>query len=239
MINGKEVIQIEVIELELKIFLMKDIGKEEALEKLSNLIDKTLIKTEKFRILHIENKYKYYTFTSLWPLEETGVYKQGNIYTFRIRTVDSDLATYFKKYLTNEYTNSIKVLIITERILPKKYIEKLYSITPAVAKFEKGYWKSEYSLEDYETRIKNNIIKKYNKFFNTKLNEDFELFNVIRFDNIKPISSKYKNINILADKLTLYVAENETAQDLAYFILGAGLLEMNSRGYGYCNYKWI
>lgn len=232
-------IQIEVIELELKTFLMQDIEREEALERLSDLIDKTLIKTEKFKALHIENRYKYYTFTSLWPLEKTGIYKQGNIYTFRIRTVNSDLVTYFKTYLINEYTDFIKVLIITERVLPKKYIEKIYSITPAVAKFEKGYWKNKYSLENYEARIKNNIVKKYNKFFNTKLNEDFELFNIIKFDNIKPISSKYKNINILADKLTLYVAENETAQDLAYFMLGAGLLEMNSRGYGYCNYKWV
>ena len=62
---------------------------------------------------------------------------------------------------------------------------------------------------------------------------------MIKFENIKPISTKYKNISLLGDKMTLYIAENEMAQEMAYFILGTGLLEMGSRGFGYCNYKWI
>lgn len=218
---------------------MKNIKREGGLEKISDLIDKALGKTEEFKVFHTENKYKYYTFTSLWPIEKDKVYKQGNIYTFRLRTVDKCLATHFKTYLGNAYTDYIKALTITEYILPRRHIERLYSITPAVVKFEKGYWRNKYSIDDYESRIKNNIIKKYNNLLKTNLDEEFELFNMIRFDNVKPISSEYKNINILADKLTLYISENETAQELAYLMLGAGLLEMNSRGYGYCNYRYL
>ncbi len=229
----------KVIELELKVFLMRNIMSSEALEGISKLIDKSLLKTQKYADFHKENKYKYYNFSSLWPLEVDKIYKKGNIYSIKIRTVYEELSEHFEEYLVNEYTDSMKALTINKRYLPKKHIEKLYNITPSVAKFEDGYWRKNQSLETYERRIKDNIIKKYNDFFNKKIDEDFELFNMIKFENIKPISTKYKNISLLGDKMTLYIAENEMAQEMAYFILGTGLLEMGSRGFGYCNYKWI
>ena len=229
----------KVIELELKVSLMRNIMSNEALEDISKLIDRSLLKTQKYADFHKENKYKYYNFGSLWPLESNKIYKKGNIYSIKIRTVHEELAEHFEEYLVNEYTDSMKALTINKRYLPKKHIVKIYNITPSIAKFEDGYWRENQSLETYERRIKDNIIKKYNDFFNTKIDEDFELFNMIKFENIKPISTKYKNISLLGDKMTLYIAENEMAQEMAYFILGTGLLEMGSRGFGYCNYKWI
>lgn len=230
---------IKVIELELRVFLMKDIVSNRSLESISKLIDKSLLKTKKYADFHKENKYKYYNFCSFWPLETNKIYKKGNIYSVRIRTIDEELSKYFEKYLVNEYTDSMKALIIKRKYLPRKHIKKIYNITPSIAKFEEGYWRNVQPLETYEDRIKGNIVKKYNTFFNTKISEDFELFNIIRFDNIKPISTKYKNITLLGDKMTLYVAENKIAQEMAYFILGVGLLEMGSRGFGYCGYKWM
>ena len=57
--------------------------------------------------------------------------------------------------------------------------------------------------------------------------------------NKKPIGVEYKEIRLLGDKLNLQIADNEMAQELAYFLLGTGIGEMNSRGYGYCNFRWI
>ena len=37
----------------------------------------------------------------------------------------------------------------------------------------------------------------------------------------------------------MHVADNEMAQKLAYLALGTGVLEMNSRGFGFVNYRWL
>lgn len=49
----------------------------------------------------------------------------------------------------------------------------------------------------------------------------------------------YKNINLLGDKIVLEVAQNHQAQELAYLALGVGLLENNSRGFGFVNFKYL
>ena len=211
--------------------------KGHAQEKIEEILDKCLSSTEKFQKFHKINKFKNYTFNSFYKLEKDGIYKEGKIYSVKIRTIDEDLAEYFKKNLSNEYTHYIKGLTTESKKLRKKPIEKIYSLTPIVIKTDRGYWKGHLSLEEFERRLRENLIKKYNYYFNTNLDEDFELFNRIEFNNRKPISTSYKNIRILGDKLTLYIAENETAQKLTYLSLGTGLGEMNARGYGYMNYK--
>ncbi|RXI38103.1 CRISPR-associated endoribonuclease Cas6 [Clostridium tetani] len=229
----------KIYELTLKVFLLKDIKSDESLEKISNLIDKSLSKDGKLLDFHERNTYKNYTFNSLYPIEKDKIYCEGKIYSVQIRTIDESLVQYFKKNLTNEYTEYIKALTLECRVIPQRYIEKIYSITPVIIKTEKGYWKGNLSLGEFEERIKNNLIKKYNAFFNTKIDERFTLFRAINLINNKPISCSYKNINVLGDKVNLVIDENEMAQKLAYFSLGTSIGEMNARGYGFVNYKWI
>ena len=167
------------------------------------------------------------------------MYLAGKIYTVTIRSVEEKLVNHFQKFLENESSETLKAITLEIKIIPKKYIERIYSITSVVAKFENGYWRTNESVEIFEKRLKENLIKKYNSFTNQKIDEAFDLFTFMKFDNQKPIATKYKEIKLLGDKITLNVAENSMAQDLAYFALGTGLLEMNARGYGYVNYKWL
>jgi len=227
----------EIYEVSLKAFLLQDIFKGQALERIAGLVDKSLCTSQNFLDFHRDNKFKNYTFNSLYKLERDGIYREGNIYSIKIRTIDKDLINHFNKNLANTYTEYIKGLTIESKVIARKPIEKIYSITPVVIKTNKGYWKKNFSIEDFEKRIRENLIKKYNEIFNVKLDENFELFNRIEFHNQKPISSFYKNIKILGDKLTLHVAGNNTAQELAYLSLGVGIGEMNSRGFGYVNWK--
>lgn len=229
----------KVYELKLKVFLLKDIYADKSTESIAQLIDKSFSKTEEMRKLHKDRKFKFYTFNSFYPIELQKIYKEGKIYTILIRTVDEELIKHFKTYLANEYTDKIKALTIETKIITKKDIHKLHCVTPCVVKFDGGYWKGKYSLSEYEDRMKMNLIKKYQELYDIKLDENFELFNHIEFNNKKPISIPIKNINLLGDKLTLQVAGNETAQILSYFALGVGLCELNSRGYGYMNYKYL
>ena len=189
--------------------------------------------------MHNENKYKFYCFDFPYPAERDQVYKKGKIHTLTIRTVDFDLAEFFSNSLLDVQTRFIKALSSEVKILPQKPIEKIYSLTPAIIKNDTGYWRDNMSMDDYEKRLKQNLIKKYNIIADTKMDEDFKLFDKIELKNRKPISVKYKKIKLLGDKVNLYIADNDRAQVLAYMAIGCGIMEMNSRGCGFVNYKCI
>lgn len=57
--------------------------------------------------------------------------------------------------------------------------------------------------------------------------------------NHKPIAVPYKGRKLLGDKICFQAAENEQAQALLYMALGTGLGEMNARGCGFANYRYL
>ena len=93
------------------------------------------------------------------------------------------------------------------------------------------------SFGNYERRLKENLIKKYNCLNKVKIDENFQLYSAIEFKNKLPIKISYKNISLLGDKFNIYISDNEQAQSLAYMCLGTGILEMNARGFGFVNNK--
>lgn len=229
----------KVYEISILVFLLKDINSTDSFSMVSNFIDSGMAEIPELLELHNQNKYKNYCFNSFYPLEKDKVYKQGNTYSIQIRTIDKMLADFFYTKLVNHYTDSIKGLTSTIKIIQERYLEKIYSITPALLKSDDGYWKGKLNLSDFEKRLKENIIKKYNSFVDTKLDEDFQLYTSIEFTNKKPIAFNYKGKKILGDKITIYISSDKISQELAYMALGTGVLEMNARGAGYVNYKWL
>lgn len=176
----------------------------------------------------------------LFPLERDGIYKKEQIYTITIRTVEAELARYFAKELSNHSSNQMKGLIAERRIVPRKMISEIYTLTPVIQKWEQGYWKVQASVEEYERRIFENAIKKYKQFIgNEEIDEEFQLYTGITFLNRKPVPVEYKGIRLLGDKLNLKITDNKQAQELAYFLTGVGIGEINSRGMGFCNYRWL
>lgn len=231
--------KMSVFEIRIKVYILKDIPLPEILAKEAEFIDSALAQNEKWLEYHETNQYKNYCFGGLYPIEKDGIYKSDSIYTITIRTVDSKLAQYFSKVLRNHYTNSMKGLTVENRVLPKKVIGEIYSLTPVVQKTEDGYWKNQMSFEEFERRLFENAVKKYNRYTGKKIDEDFQLYTNITFLNRKPIANQYKGIRLLGDKVNLKIEDNAQAQELAYFLLGVGIGEMNSRGTGYCNYRWL
>ncbi len=228
----------KVYELKFKVFLLKDIQYNKTYDKISYFVDSGLILDEKFLQLHNENTYKNYSFSAFYPIEKDKLYKKGKVYTITFRTIDVDLAEYVVKNMNNHTTTEIKMLLIDVREIKDKLIEKIYSITPAILKTNNGYWKNNISLEQYEERIKVNLIKKFNKFTQTKLNENFIFNNGIKFNNQKPVSLEYKDRKFLGDKVEIVISGDTEAQKLAYMALGTGILEMNARGAGYVQAKF-
>lgn len=219
--------------------MLKDVSVNQIQTKLTSFLDKGFVNCQVLLQLHGKNQYKNYCYDLPYPIEKDKVYKKGNIYTVTIRTIDVRLAKYFNEVCTNNYTEEIKGLTTEIKIIPKKVIESLYTLTPAVLKDEKGYWKTHMTLNQFEERLKVNLIKKWNDFEKEKIPENFSLYTFIKFYNDRPIAIEYKNIKLLGDKIQLQIADNELAQRLAYMALGTGICEMNSRGYGFVNYRWL
>lgn len=229
----------KVYEIKLKVYTLKDIHIYDIQLEIASFIDKTLSKDSEWLKFHKSNEYKNYCFDSMYPLAIDKVYKAGNIYTITIRTVNDRLASYLNTTLANEYNDVFKGLTTEIRIIPKKFIEKIYSLTPVIIREGSGYWRENLSIDEFERKIKENLIKKYNKINGTKINEDFELYNSIQIKNNKPCVIKYKNIKLLGDKISMNISDDPMAQELSYLALGVGVGEVNARGLGFVNFRWL
>ena len=153
----------KVFEIKLKVYLLQDIMFENIQSEISSFIDGALGKNAELKKFHERNEFKNYCFDGLYPVEKNKVYSSSNIYTITLRTINKDLADFFVNKLVNGYSKTIKGLTCEIRIIPKKIIEKIYSITPAIMKDKNGYWKGNLSLQEYEKRIIENLIKKIGK----------------------------------------------------------------------------
>ena len=226
-----------VHELKIRVQLKEDIPVDRVMEVEAGFIDSMLAKDESWLRFHEENKSKLYSFSGLWPIEKNGVYKKGKCYVITIRSVDEGFVSYIG--MCNHTDPKMETLEVSYKQISKKLIEKIYTLTPVVLKAEDGYWRKQKNLDDFERLLFENAIKKYNQFTGEKADEDFELYTDIFFLNRKPISRRYKNIHLIGDKIELRISDNPQAQELAYFITAVGLGENCSRGFGFCNYKWI
>lgn len=229
----------ELFEIKVKVYVTQNITIDESTMEIAKLIDTSLLQDSAMKKLHEEKTYMPYVMNSFFPIERNGIYREGNIYTVLVRTISQPFKIHCEKILCNTYTDKLKVLSVQARKLREGIIEKVYSITPIVFKFEEtGYWGNKYTIDDFERLLKDNLFKKYNLFFNEKLDEQVELYTHLQFDNQKPIAVKYKNIKLLGDKITIQVAANETAQKLFFMALGYGIGHNNSRGAGFINAKF-
>jgi len=230
-----------VYELSLKLKCKKELIYSETSERIAQLLNKALCMDEKFLAFHEESKsFKFYCFDLPYPGEPDGKYKAGKSYNLRLRTVKEELAEYFLNTLRGMDTEFLQCFHVDIRILPKKCIERVYSLTPLVLKnYPDGYWRDCMTVGEFQRRIFVNLVKKYRLLTGKELDENFELYNQIRIKNQEPIRVSYKGIGLLGDKLELTAAKNESAQELLYMALGTGMGENNAAGCGFMNYRWI
>ena len=145
------------------------------------------------------------------------------MYRIRIRTVKENLAEFFFENLPEKETADIKCIRADIGVVPKKNLEKVYSLTPAVMKnYPEGYWRDIMSAAQFEKRLLDNLVKKYKYLTGEAIDENIMMYNGIRFMNSRPIKVSYKGITLLGDKIELTVAQNRTAQKLMYMALEQG-----------------
>lgn len=228
-----------VYEVKLKIYMLEDIPLNRIQTKVTAFIDRSFFVDEFLTRLHGENQYKYYVYDRPYAIDEDKIYRKDKIYTLTIRTINEDLAMFFCEICKDNRSREIKGITSKIRVIPKKHIEQIYTLTPMVLKNEDGYWRSCMSVEDFIQRLEINLIKKYNQYTGAELENDFNLYTSVEFLNRMPVSIRYKNIKLLGDKVRIHIADNPIAQCIAYMALGTGIGEMNSRGLGFVNYRWL
>ena len=243
----------EVYEMKLKVKLKKDIFLRDVPTYITRFMDMNLSANPTMYNYHTSKIYKGYTFDGLFPIEEDKIYKKDKTYSFRVRTINQKIANYFLDTLMFFENKDIQGLTLNIRVIEKKLIEKLYTITPILMKTDEGYWRYSMTFEEFEKRLKINCLKKYLYFtenndditIDTELlkklgedkSDDIDLFTNIKFINRMPVPIIYKGRKLVGDKVELQVANNEKAQDIAYMLLGTGLLENCARGCGFLNFK--
>lgn len=227
-------------EYDIKILLLKDINLRDIGEIIGNLLTQVLCSDESWQKKHYDKTYKKYCFNYLYPLAIKDMYTRGGVYNFQSRVMDEKVEKIFDLYLRNFKNDYFKILLTRKKkIIDKNVIEKIYATTPIIIKNNNGYWKNNESFDFYEKRIRENLIKKYNTITGNNIREAV-IFNNLIIDNRKPIAVSYKNITLLGDKATFYIAQDELSQEIVRCALGMGVGENNvTLGSGFVNFKYF
>ena len=221
-------------ELKITLKLKQDIYFDEVAEKLSILINKSMLYDEYLKSIHKINSYKFYVFEGLRPIEKDKTYKKGAFYMTTLRCIDEFMAEAFRTCLKNVSTDKIDVLAIDlEKVVFTK-VKKIFNITPAVATINSEYWKSGMDISIIKNSINVNILKKIKVINGVDDIIDYDMIEFIQVKNTKPISFKYKQNKFLGNKFEIVIKEDEMSQLMAYIAISTGILEKNSLGYGYC-----
>lgn len=232
-----------VFELPLQICFLSAVPSEYVSAKIACLLDTSLREMRDFSEIRETGKrnksrFRAYTFDQPYPLEAGHIYREEKIYTVRIRTVSPELAEFFSRRLPGCGSDCLQVLGGELRLIPRCFLERVHTLTPVVVKTPHGYWRNQMQVDEYEERLKSNLIQKYNSFCHRELSGNFPLFRRIEFINRTPVRVCQDNISLLGDKVRMTAAGNDLAQELLYMALGTGVGENNARGCGFLGYRF-
>jgi len=185
--------------------------------------------------IHKSTGYKYYCFDHLYPREANKVYRKGSLYVFNIRSIDDKFISQLKEEMTSIESDEIKVIAVEMKSFNYRHIAELYTVTPSLATFDNLHWVNGDGLEKLKNRINENLIQKYNKYFNEEIPGDTDMVEMIELKNRGPIGVKYKDVTLRGNKFSIKIRSDEQAQKLAFIGMAMGILEKSSAaGMGYC-----
>ncbi|RUM75098.1 MAG: CRISPR-associated endoribonuclease Cas6 [Sulfurovum sp.] len=228
-------------------YIKKDITFKESFEVISKYISYTMAQTDTLKEFHKQDGFKYYSFDNFYPIEKEKVYKQGERYTFRLRSLDEKFIDILSKTLRQNIDNSnFLVLEAHKKIVKQFFISELYSVTPVIVTAKRGiFWTmdSDGDILHLQRLLHDNLEKKYQSFYNESLNSTQNFIQLLEIKNRVPqsiwTSKKDKNkkqvfFKFFGNKFRIVPNEDEVSQKLAFVALACGLGEKNSFGGGFC-----
>lgn len=229
-------------ELTILVKLKKEIKYQDVPEALSKVINSCFLGNEKFEEFHKSNKYKNYCYSGLFPVDKVGIFFAHELYSFKFRTLDFEIAEVVTNGLINKVNDFFVVLNIDHTIKTQLgSIDSLYTVTPTVAVIDgrKNWIPESKNINSDENKafIKGRIIKnttnKFKNFMGLNIDE-YDFIEDVHILNNIPIVFNYKCGKILSNKLKVYIKQDNFSQELAFMLLATGILEKNSLSFGFC-----
>ncbi|RCX12708.1 CRISPR-associated endoribonuclease Cas6 [Anaerobacterium chartisolvens] len=219
-------------------YLLEDVHYTYSNQMLSSFINKAMFLDGELAERHKKNTFKHYVFSSLFPVDkESKTYHAGNVYVFRVRSLDRNMILKFKN-LFPDIRGGLKVIASEIKVQKYRFINELTTITPALATVEGKHWIRDDDIILLQERMQINLLKKYNDFFNEALQPSGSFIQGLYILNHKPIALNYKDTKLIGNKFKLAVNQDECSQRLAFIAMAEGLLEKNSSaGLGFCSAK--
>lgn len=231
----------KLYEIKITLLLKKDIKLIDVQEFLSSNINKVMLEDEILKKLHALKGFKPYSLGSLYPFDlKNKMYHKNQMYVLTMRSIDKQFLQSLSIVLKSSKKLDFNVVAVEFLSRSYGFIESAFTLTPAIISIkdeEKNYiryWtKDEGSLDFVKKRIKDNLEKKYQQFFDEKIVAPDDFISMITVQNNKPMVYNYKNIKLWTNKFKIVFASDEVSQKLASLAFGVGILEKNSLGLGF------
>jgi len=233
-------------ELECKVYLKRDIEINKSFNIINKFISFSLARGG-YEEFHNKNIYKMYVFNSLYPFTINEPYKKGKIYSFKLRTIDFELAKAFQKNLPQN-TNNPDFMFLESPVIEfkQKFITELKTITPTIITTQnREFWSlfRDGDILTLQKQLHNNLEKKYKQYFNEEIKPIQNFIQHIEVLNKKQqsieITKNQKPFKLWGNKFKIIPNDDEISQKLATLAMAVGLGEKNAYGAGFCMAKIV
>ena len=228
-------------------YIKKDISFQDSFEAISKYISFSMAQLDELKKLHKRDGYKHYSFGGFYPIEKDKIYKKGNSYQFKIRSVNSSFIDgLFQTLRKNIDNQNLLVVEIAKKEIKQFFVSELYSVTPVVVTAERGiFWtvQKDGDIIKLQRLLHDNLEKKYFDFYGEKLKAEQNFIQLLEIKNHKPQKiwttkkdkdNKTISYYFMGNKFKIVPHEDEVSQKLAFLALSCGLGEKNSFGGGFC-----
>ena len=218
-----------------------------------------LLKESKFNDIHSKKGYRFFCYSNIFP---SGVMKKDDVRNFIISSpseaimksvaerLESKIGTtlnfgemqftlkdiqLFSIMMKNENLHIKSATPIVIRIPEQNY--DIYEIPLEERKHRYVYWRAKYSFEAFVKQLSENLIKKYNDFYGTKI-ENYNLFEQFVFNKSVTVrivvhGQSYPVVGSLWEFMWSYM--DNTQRRIIEFGVDTGFGERNSYGFGFVN----
>jgi len=208
---------LQFLELSVHVKLNKKIHFQYAPEIIGNILK---------NLENIDNES--YVFSNLGIADSDGYFQNKGC--FYLRSLDYVLMQDFFNSLSDYEDEYFKVEFISTTLKKFSPIKTIYTLNPAFVFIDKNtYWsfKSSGDVSLLLNKIQEDLLEKYELFFDEKLNIDYPFIKKVNFKNEKPFTYIKNGKKCFGYKLYMEPKEDEKSQILAFLALSNGLGHLN------------
>jgi len=178
-----------------------------------------------------------YVFSNLGKAGNDGYFRGKG--SFKLRSLDNVLIEDFAENLKDYEDDYFKVNFIMASHKPFEKIKSLYSLNPVFLKMENGmFWtfNSSGNIEEFVNLLQEDLLDKFELYFEEKLNIKETFVKFLNFKNEKPFTYIKDGKKCFGYKIYIEPKEDETSQILAFIAVSNGLGHLNEEvGGGFSN----